>query len=71
MHASAVLLSFIRASLIFGVYFAYSKVRKLYESVRLGSQAFKYASGFNANIAAWNTASMTTMASVCALIAIA
>jgi hypothetical protein len=41
--------------------------RGLFESVLLGPQAFKYASAFNANIAAWNTAKMTTMASVCAL----
>ncbi len=33
---------------------------------RLGSQAFYYASAFNANIGAWNTASVTTLASVCA-----
>ncbi len=37
----------------------------------LGSQAFYGATVFNANIGAWNTAAMTTMASVCALIAIA
>ena len=40
-------------------------------SVWLGSQAFSGATAFNANIGAWNTAAMTTMASVCALNAIA
>jgi hypothetical protein len=39
----------------------------LFESAWLGSQAFFYASAFNANIGAWNTASMTTMSSVCAV----
>jgi hypothetical protein len=34
--------------------------------VRLGSQAFSGASTFNANIGAWNTASVSNMASVCA-----
>ncbi len=38
----------------------------LFASVWLGSQAFNYALAFNANIAAWNTAAMTTIASVCA-----
>jgi surface protein len=37
----------------------------LFESVWLGPQAFYGASAFNENIGAWNTASMTTMASVC------
>jgi hypothetical protein len=37
----------------------------LFESAWLGSQAFEGAAAFNANIGAWNTASMTTMASVC------
>jgi hypothetical protein len=37
----------------------------------LGLQAFYQATAFNANIGAWNTASMTTMDSVCALNAIA
>jgi surface protein len=32
----------------------------------LGSQAFYSASAFNANIGAWNTASVTNMAYVCA-----
>jgi hypothetical protein len=41
--------------------------RGLFEGAWLGSQALRGASAFNANIAAWNTASMTTMASVCAL----
>ncbi len=63
MHAFAVLLSFFRASLISGVYFAYSKARKLFESVWLGSQAFKDASAFNANIGAWNVLRVTTYAS--------
>ena len=31
----------------------------------LGSQAFNYASAFNANIDAWNTASVTTLSYVC------
>jgi hypothetical protein len=35
--------------------------------VWLGSQAFKFASAFNANIGSWNTASMKTIDSVCAL----
>ncbi len=33
----------------------------------LGLQAFFEAKAFNANIGAWNTASMTTMTTVCAL----
>jgi surface protein len=41
--------------------------RELFESVWLGSQAFYQATAFNQNIGAWNTAAMTTMASVCAL----
>jgi hypothetical protein len=41
--------------------------RVLYASAWLGPQAFQYASAFNANIGAWNTASMTTIDSVCAL----
>ncbi len=32
----------------------------------LGSQAFQYAYAFNANIGAWNTASLTMLSSVCA-----
>ena len=32
----------------------------------VGSQAFYYASAFNANIGSWNTASMKDMSSVCA-----
>ncbi len=44
--------------------------RGLFASAWLGSQAFYDATAFNTNIAAWNTASMTTMASVC-LVAIA
>ncbi len=32
----------------------------------IGSQAFNSASAFNANIGAWNTASVTTLYSVCA-----
>ena len=32
----------------------------------LGSQAFKSASAFNANIGAWNTARVTSLAEVCA-----
>jgi hypothetical protein len=31
-----------------------------------GAQAFTWASAFNANIGAWNTASVTTLSSVCA-----
>jgi hypothetical protein len=31
-----------------------------------GAQAFSYASAFNANIGAWNTAAVTSLASVCA-----
>jgi hypothetical protein len=65
-HASAVLLLFFRASLISGVYFAYSIVCKLFESARFGLQAFNGAKAFNGDIAAWNAASMTTIASVCA-----
>jgi hypothetical protein len=34
--------------------------------VWFGSQAFNRATAFNANIGAWNTASMTTFCSVCA-----
>jgi hypothetical protein len=41
--------------------------RGLFESAWLGSQAFYSATAFNANIGAWNTASMTTIAYVCAL----
>ena len=32
----------------------------------LGAQAFSSASAFNANIGAWNTASVTTLSRVCA-----
>ena len=32
----------------------------------LGGQAFQSASAFNANIGAWNTASVTTLFNVCA-----
>jgi hypothetical protein len=49
------------------VYFAYSMVRKLFEGVWFGSKAFDGATVFNANIAAWNTAKMTSMSYVCAL----
>ncbi len=41
--------------------------RGLFASVWLGPQAFNLASAFNANIGAWNTASMTTIVRVCAL----
>ncbi len=37
----------------------------------VGSQAFDYASVFNANIGAWNTASVTTLYQVCAVPAVA
>ncbi len=37
----------------------------------VGSQAFYYASAFNANIGSWNTASMKDMSSVCAPSAVA
>jgi hypothetical protein len=57
---SAVLLSFFRASLISGSYFAYCIVRKLSESVWLGLQAFNQATAFNANIGAWNVQRVTT-----------
>ncbi len=44
----------------------------LFESMAwLGPQAFYFAKAFNANIGAWNTASIANMVSVCALIAIA
>jgi surface protein len=36
------------------------------DCVWFGSQIFNYASAFNANIGAWNTASVTSMNSVCA-----
>jgi hypothetical protein len=36
------------------------------DRVRFGSQAFYGAKTFNANIGAWNTASVTTLSSVCA-----
>jgi hypothetical protein len=36
------------------------------ERVRLGSQAFKSASTFNANIGAWNTARTISLSEVCA-----
>ncbi len=42
------------------------RVPSAVERVRLGSQAFAYASAFNANIGAWNTASVSNMQSVCA-----
>jgi hypothetical protein len=45
--------------------------RGLFASVPLGSQVFYEAKAFNANIGAWNTASIANMVSVCALIAIA
>jgi hypothetical protein len=67
MHASAVLLSFFRASLIPGVCFAYSVVGMLFESAWIGSQAFSGANAFNANIGAWNTASVANMIYVCPL----
>jgi hypothetical protein len=41
--------------------------RGLFESVWLGLQAFNEATAFNANIGAWNTASMETMSDVCVL----
>ncbi len=41
--------------------------RRLFESVWLGLQAFYGATAFNANIGAWNTASIANMAYVCAL----
>ena len=44
--------------------------RGLFESVPLGPQACNEAAMFNANIGAWNTASMTTMATVVAAIKI-
>jgi hypothetical protein len=34
---------------------------------RLGAQAFYWAKAFDANIGAWNTASVTTLAGVCAV----
>ena len=37
------------------------------DRVWLGSQAFSFAAAFNANIGAWNTASMTSMSFVCPL----
>ena len=37
----------------------------------VGPQAFNGASAFNANIGAWNTASVTTLSSVCAVSAVA
>ncbi len=64
---SAVLHSFICASLICRVYLAYSVVSKLSESAWFGAKAFRGATVFNANIGAWNTASMTTMSYVCAV----
>ena len=36
------------------------------DCVRLGSQAFSGAEAFNADIGAWNTASVTTLYDVCA-----
>ncbi len=36
------------------------------DRVRLGAQAFQNASAFNANIGAWNTAAVTSLANVCA-----
>ena len=36
------------------------------DGVRLGSQAFHQALVFNANIGAWNTASVTSLSAVCA-----
>jgi surface protein len=36
------------------------------DRVGVGSQAFYLASAFNANIGAWNTASVTTLSAVCA-----
>jgi hypothetical protein len=64
MRVPAGLHSFFRAFLISGAYFAHTIVRKLFESARFGSQAFNGATAFNADIGAWNTASMTTMANV-------
>jgi hypothetical protein len=36
--------------------------------VWFGSQAFKSALAFNANIGAWNTAAVTDLSSVCAVL---
>jgi surface protein len=36
------------------------------DRVRLGSQAFRSASAFNADIGAWNTARVTSLSYVCA-----
>jgi hypothetical protein len=43
-----------------------SPSRPAWTACRFGAQAFYSASAFNANIGAWNTASITTLASVCA-----
>jgi hypothetical protein len=37
------------------------------DRVRLGLQAFQGALAFNANIGAWNTASVSTLSWVCAM----
>jgi hypothetical protein len=45
------------------------RVRALHAAAErrvLGAQAFSFASAFNANIGAWNTARVTTLDSVCA-----
>jgi hypothetical protein len=41
-------------------------VRRGVDRLVVGSQAFNNAYGFNADIGAWNTASMKDMSSVCA-----
>ena len=42
----------------------------IWDTSAVGSQAFRSASAFNANIGAWNTASATTLSSVCAVPAV-
>ena len=39
----------------------------IWDPCAVGPQAFQSASAFNANIGAWNTASVTTLSSVCAV----
>ncbi len=47
------------------------EILRVWDPCAVGSQAFKGASAFNANIGAWNTASVTSMTSVSSVSAVA
>ena len=44
----------------------YERVPSASSACGFGAQAFQYASAFNADIGAWNTARVTTLSQVCA-----